>query len=146
MQKGLAIVLSLLIVVGGSGCSSRPTSLKPKPGVLPPGTARLTINGVDAVTTNAVQCSTTEHLMTFTIGNDPAVATAMVSNASQLSALLVRIHDPKGFTGAYGHDLGGNAQVTMAESTYQIVGTAEGFDSGAPSVRSREKFELWVSC
>ena len=146
MKNGVLVVLSMLIIVGGSGCASRPTTLQPKPGVLTPGTARLTINGVDAVTTNAVQCSTTDHLTTITIGDDPAVATAMVSNARQPTALSVRIHDPKGFTGTYSDGLGGSAQVTMEESTYQIEGTAEGLTSGGPSGLSREKFELRVSC
>jgi lipoprotein LpqH len=146
VKKNLLVVVGLLIVAGSIGCSSRQAALKPKPDVLPPGNARLTVNDGDPVATTKVQCATVEHLTTIKIGDQSTVATAMVSNADQLSALWVRIHDVDGFLGSYDYDLAGSARVTMVESTYQILGTAEGFNTGKPSESVAEKFALQVSC
>lgn len=146
VKKGLLVVVGLLIVAGSIGCSARHASLKPKPDVLPPGNARLTVNGGEAVATTKVQCATVEHLTTIKIGDQSPVATAMVSNAERLSALWVRIHDVGGFFGSYDHDLAGSARVTMVGPTYQIWGTAEGFNTGKPSELVAEKFTLQVSC
>jgi hypothetical protein len=146
VKKGHLVVVGLMIVVGSVGCSSAQGSLESKPDVLPPGNARLTVNDGHAVATTKVQCATVEHLTTIKIGDQSPVATAMVSNADQLSALWVRLHDADGFFGSYDHDLAGSARVTMVGSAYQISGTAEGFNTGKPSELITEKFALQVSC
>lgn len=148
VKKGLLVVVGLTIVAGSVGCSSAqvPLESKSKPDVLQPGNARLTVNDGHAVASAKVQCATVEHLTTIKIGDQSLVATAMVSNADQLSALWVRLHDADGFFGSYDHDLAGSARVTMVGSMYQISGTAEGFNAGKPSELITEKFALEVSC
>lgn len=140
------MAVTVLVTTGAASCSSQPAPFKPEPEVLAAGTAQLTVNGEDAGSTEAVLCATTKYLTTIKIGDgSPAAAAAVVSNADRLTVEGVRIHDLHDFTGSYDRGLGGNAQVTLAGSTYHISGTAEGFNAGKPS-RTTESFAITVSC
>ena len=70
----------------------------------------------------------------------------MVSNKAGLTAESVSINNLGGFTGSYNAGLGGNAEVTMAGSTYDITGTADGFATDNPSFRTGGTFAIKVSC
>ncbi len=70
----------------------------------------------------------------------------MVSNKDELIAESVSINNVGGFTGSYNAGLGGTAKVTMTGRTYDITGTADGFNTDNPSFRANGTFAIKVSC
>ena len=106
----------------------------------------MTVNGQNIGTTEAVQCTPAGSLTTITTGDDASGVTAMVSNKTGLVAESVSINNLGGFTGSYNADLGGTAKVTMKGATYDISGTADGFDTDNPSFRTGGTFAIKVSC
>lgn len=141
------IAVAVLLVVGATaGCSSSPPEVTPRPGTLVAGTAKITINGKDAGTTEAVQCVGAGTLTTITTGDSTSGVTAMVSNRDTLKAESVSINNVGGFTGSYNAGLGGTAKVAMTGPTYDITGTADGFATDNPSFRTGGTFAIKVSC
>jgi hypothetical protein len=129
-----------------AGCASPPPEYQPPPGALVAGTAQVTVNGQDAGTTEAVRCNATGSITSITTGDQTSGVTAMISNASGLTAQSVGIHDLGGFTGSYNAGLGDKAKVTMTGRTYDIAGTADGFHTANPSFRVPGTFAIKVSC
>jgi hypothetical protein len=129
-----------------AGCSSGPPDYKPQPGTLVAGTAQVSVNGQNAGTTEAVDCSSTGPLTTITTGDQTSGITTLVSNQEALTAQAVSINNVGGFTGSYNAGLGGTAKVTMTGRTYDITGTAEGFDTANPSFRTSGTFAIKVAC
>jgi hypothetical protein len=129
-----------------AGCSSGPPDYKPQPGTLVAGTAQVSVNGQNAGTTEAVDCSSTGPLTTITTGDQTSGVTTLVSNQEALTAQAVSINNVGGFTGSYNAGLGGTAKVTMTGRTYDITGTAEGFDTANPSFRTSGTFAIKVAC
>jgi lipoprotein LpqH len=127
-----------------AGCTDK--SAAPAPGVLPPGTAVLSIDGKDVGKTYSVRCQTIDWMTRIHTGVDKSGAQAMVSNAGKLEAEFVRLHDLDGFTGSYEHELQGEAKVTMTDATYQITGAALGFNKAEPTRPKAETFTIRVSC
>jgi lipoprotein LpqH len=132
------------VVIGTAvGCSS--DSAKPKPGVLPPGTAHLTVDGKDAGSTGAVHCDAIESFLTIKTGDDAAGSTAMVSQKGKLAVEFVRIRNLNGFSGDYNLNLDGSAAVALTGNTYDITGTMLGF--GPTSIAPTTKpFTIKVAC
>jgi hypothetical protein len=85
-------------------------------------------------------------LTTITAGDAAAGVTALVSNETGLEAKTVSINDMGGFTGRYLSGLEGKADVSMTGRTYIFHGTADGFDTDNPSVRTTSAFAIEVSC
>jgi hypothetical protein len=130
-----------------AGCSSGPPPYEPGPGNLVAGTAQATVNGQDAGSTDAVQCTTLGTLTIIKTGDDQSGITALVSNKDQLVARSVAIRDLGGFTGSYNSGLSDDtASVGMTGRTYDITGTADGFDTDNPSFRNSGTFAIKVSC
>ena len=143
----LAVVATAGVVAGGiAGCSSEPPPAERQPGTLVPGTAQVTVNGQDLGTTELVQCTPAGTLTTITTGDSTSGVTAMVSNRDELLAESVAINNLGGFTGSYNAGLGGTAKVTMTGRTYDITGTADGFNTDNPSFRANGTFAIKVSC
>jgi hypothetical protein len=128
-----------------AGCSSAPP-VKPEPGTLVVGTAAVTVNDVDAGSTDAVACTTAGALTTITTGDTDSGVTALVSNKGELTAESVSIRNLGGFTGSYNAGLGGEATVTMTGRTYAITGSAQGFAIDKPSFRADGTFAIKVAC
>jgi ipoprotein LpqH len=129
-----------------AGCSSGPPDYKPAPGTLVAGTAQVTVNGQNIGTTEAVQCTPAGPLTTITTGDQTSGITTMVSNKDELTAEAVSINNVGGFTGSYNAGLGGTAKVAMTGRTYDISGTADGFDTANPSFRTSGTFAIKVAC
>lgn len=133
-----------------AGCSPSPPEYQPEPGTVVAGTAQVTINGEDAGTTDAVQCNPAGTLLLMNTGNpddpDAPGISAMVSNRDDLVVREVGIRDLGGFTGSYNQGLGGEASVTMTGRTYEIAGTAMGFETGNPSFRASGDFRIKIAC
>ena len=141
----VAVAVAALVTGGSAGCSYGPAPTKPKDGVVPPGTARLRIDGKDAGTTGVVHCVAIESVTTIKTGDDAAGATAMVSDKDTLTVEFVRIRNLNGFSGDYDHGLDGNAAVKVTDATYHITGTVRGYTttSIAPTT---EPFTIEVAC
>jgi hypothetical protein len=129
-----------------AGCSSGPPDYQPAPGTLVAGTAQVTVNGQNVGTTEAVQCTPAGSLTTITTGDQTSGITTLVSNKDELAAEAVSINNVGGFTGSYNAGLGGTAKVTMTGRTYDISGTADGFDTANPSFRTSGTFAIKVAC
>jgi lipoprotein LpqH len=129
-----------------AGCSSGPPDYQPAPGTLVAGTAQVTVNGQNIGTTEAVQCTPAGSLTTITTGDQTSGITTLVSNKDELTAEAVSINNVGGFTGSYNAGLGGTAKVTMTDRTYDISGTADGFDTANPSFRTSGTFAIKVAC
>jgi lipoprotein LpqH len=129
-----------------AGCSSGPPDYKPAPGTLVAGTAQVSVNGQNTGTTEAVQCTPAGSLTTITTGDQASGVTALVSNKDELTAAAVSINNVGGFTGSYNAGLGGTAKVTMTGRTYDITGTADGFNTAKPSFRTSGTFAIKVAC
>lgn len=146
MQKGFFNATAVaLAAVGIGACSSSPPAVSP-PGALHAGTARVTINNRALPATTAVKCAQIRSLMTITTGDTTAGVTAFVSNESGLIAKSVSISDLGGFTGSYLNGVDGKADVSMTDETYMIRGTASGFDTDSPSMRTTGTFAIQVAC
>lgn len=141
-----ALLATAATALALTGCSSGAPEFQPGPGMLVAGTAQVTVNGENAGTTDLVQCESTGTLTTITTGDDASGVTAMVSNKDQLTAESVAIRDLGGFTGSYNAGFGDTAKVTMTGRTYDITGTADGFDTDSPSFRKSGTFTVKVSC
>ena len=113
---------------------------------LPAGTAQVTVNGQNLGTTEAVQCTPAGSLTTITTGDQASGISALISNEDELIAAAVGINNVGGFTGSYNAGLGGTAKVTMTGRTYDITGTADGFDTANPSFRTSGTFAIKVAC
>lgn len=139
--------MAVLLACGVAGCASPPPEVKPAAGELVAGTAKISVNGKDMGTTEAVQCVRAGTLITITTGDAASGMTAMVSNRNELVTESVRITNLGGFTGSYNKGLGGNAaKVTMTGATYDISGDADGFNTDNPSFRVPGTFAIKVAC
>jgi ipoprotein LpqH len=110
------------------------------------GTAQVTVNGQNVGTTEAVSCTAAGSLTTIATGDQASGVTALISNKDELAADAVNIKNVGGYTGSYNRGLGGDAKVTMAGRTYDISGTADGFDTANPSFRKAGTFAIKVAC
>lgn len=106
----------------------------------------MTVNGQDAGSTDAVQCSQAGPLTTIKTGDDASGISALVASEEELVVQEVGIRDLSGFTGSFNAGLGGEATVSMTGRTYAITGTADGFETDNPSFRSSGTFEIKVAC
>ena len=79
-------------------------------------------------------------------GDQASGISALISNKDELTAAAVGINNVGGFTGSYNSGLGGTAKVTMTGRTYDIIGTADGFDTANPGFRTSGTFAIKVAC
>jgi lipoprotein LpqH len=142
VKKGVCTVAAATLMV--AGCADKAAT--PPPGVLPPGTAVLSVDGKDVGKTYSVRCQSIDWMTRIHTDLHAAGISAMVSNANTLRAEFVRLHDLDGFTGSYEHELQGEAKVTMTGPTYHITGAALGFNNATPTRLKAETFALTVSC
>jgi hypothetical protein len=140
-----ATAAALIAAGTGAACSSSPSAAPPS-GALAAGTARVTINGRDLPATTSVKCLPVGTLTTITTGDTAAGVTALVSNETGLTAKSVSINNLGGFTGSYMKGFDDKADVSMTGQTYMIRGTADGFDTDNPSVRTTGTFAIRVAC
>lgn len=129
-----------------SGCSSPPPEYQPPPGALIAGTAQVTVNGQNIGTTDSVQCDSAGTLMIIKTGDEASGISAMIGSEDELVVREVGIRDLGGFTGSFNDGLGGEATVTMTQRTYDIQGTADGFETDNPSFRTTGNFQIKISC
>jgi lipoprotein LpqH len=146
VQSKICVAAAAALMVGIVGGCSSDKAAPPRPGVLPPGTAVLTVDGKDVGTTYTVSCQSIDWMTRIHTNLDASGVSAMLSNASRLKAEFVRFHDLDGFTGSYERELQGDATVTMTGPTYHITGAALGFNNAKPNRLTAETFTIKVSC
>lgn len=129
-----------------AGCSSQQSDFQPPPDQVIAGTAQMTVNGQDAGTTDSVSCRTVGPMTMIETGPEDAGMFTMIMAEDKQVVRIVRIQDLSGFTGSYNSGLGGEANVTMNGRTFDISGTAVGFETADPSFRAPGSFQLMVSC
>ncbi len=142
MKKGVWAVAVTTVLI--SGCSDKAAT--PPRGVLPPGTAVLSVDGKDVGTTYSVRCQTIDWMTRIHTDLRASKVSAMLSNADKLKAEFVRLNDVDGFTGSFEHALQGEASVTMTGRTYHITGAALGFNDAERTRLKAETFTINVSC
>jgi lipoprotein LpqH len=146
VDKRVCVAGAAMLLIGvAAGCSSDQAA-PARPGVLPPGTAVLSIDGKDVGKTYSVRCESIEWMTRIHTDLHASGVSAMVSNANKLKAEFVRLEDLDGFTGSYEHALQGEAAVTMTGPTYHITGAALGFNKSEPTRLKAETFSIKVSC
>jgi ipoprotein LpqH len=148
MQNRFVTIAGLAVLVGSiAGCSSStPAAPSRPPGAPPVGTAQVTVDATDAATIGSVNCTQAESLVTITAGDNTSGMTAVVELASKPTVRSVSIHNLGGFTGSYWQDLGPAAWISTSTKTYQITGSADGFQVDSPSFRKIETFAIKVAC
>ena len=146
MDKRVCVAAAVMLLIGvTAGCSSDQAA-PARPGVLPPGTAVLSIDGKDVGKTYSVRCESIDWMTRIHTDLHASGVSAMLSNADKLKAEFVRLEDLDGFTGSYEHALQGEAAVTMTGPTYHITGAALGFNKSEPTRLKAETFSIKVSC
>lgn len=147
MRKRVALIVGAALMVGGSAaCSSEHAAANRDPETLPPGAAKVTVDGHELAITHAVHCAPAEqYLTTITTGTGASGATIMVSNAQKLAVESVQIRNLNGFTGDYHRGQGDAAAVSLTGNTYHIAGAAFGYGPKSP-VPTSEPFAITVSC
>ena len=146
VENSICVAAAAVLIVGvAAGCSSDQAA-PARPGVLPPGTAALAIDGKDVGTTYSVRCESIDWMTRIHTTLDKSGVSAMLSNANHLKAEFVRFEDLAGFTGSYERELQGEAAVTMTGPTYHISGAAMGFNKSEPTLLKAETFSIKVSC
>jgi lipoprotein LpqH len=146
VDKRVCVAAAAMLLIGvTAGCSSDQAA-PARPGVLPPGTAVLSIDGKDVGKTYSVRCESIDWMTRIHTDLHASGVSAMLSNANKLKAEFVRLEDLDGFTGSYEHALQGEAAVTMTGPTYHITGAALGFNKSEPTRLKAETFSIKVSC
>jgi lipoprotein LpqH len=146
VDKRVCVAAAVMLLIGvTAGCSSDQAA-PARPGVLPPGTAVLSIDGKDVGKTYSVRCESIDWMTRIHTDLHASGVSAMLSNADKLKAEFVRLENLDGFTGSYEHALQGEAAVTMTGPTYHITGAALGFNKSEPTRLKAETFSIKVSC
>ena len=85
---------------------------------------------------------------TINIGNQKVsgVKASLNGSAEKLVANSVHIQNLGGFTGMYGLQNGGRADVTFSSATFTITGEAEGFNTAKPDEPAKATFKIVATC
>lgn len=145
MTNHFSAVAGMIVVLGAlTACSSSEEAVKAAPGSLSPGTARITIDGRSATTTD-LMCTNVSQLLLIKAGGGAGFDLA-VDRTSGLTAKSLTIRDYDGFSGSYEEALQGSAHVSKTNTMFTIAGSAQGFTSAKPSERVMRDFTVDVVC
>ncbi|MUL65957.1 hypothetical protein BOO86_15885 [Mycobacterium sp. CBMA 234] len=145
MTNHVSALAGIIVALGAlTACSSSDESANAAPGALSPGTARITIDGRSATTTD-LTCTNVSQLLLIKAGGGGGFD-ATVDRTSGLTAKSLTIHDYNGFSGSYEEGLQGNARISKASTMFTISGSAQGFTSAKPSERVMRDFTVDVVC
>jgi lipoprotein LpqH len=136
MERRLVAAATALILVG-AGCSEQ-QGLKER-------TGRITVDG-NTASTQAVSCTQIELVMVIETTAGPGHVRSFLQLGGQSPiAETVNIDDFQGFSGVAGEGVG-RVQVSSADSTYTITGTAEGSDPVNPGKMRTAAFTIEAPC
>lgn len=137
-----------MLVLGSLvGCSSDTETTPAVAGSLPSGTAQITVDDKQGEDIHAVHCTVAGTQTTIQTGDQDSGTTTVVKSVTEPVAQLVAFRNVGGFSGSYNQDLGkSEATVKLHGATYEITGTADGFNTDKPSFRASSPFTLRVAC
>jgi ipoprotein LpqH len=141
----LPVITAVSAAVVG-GCSSSPPSSQQPPGSLPPNTAHVTVNGVDAGNMTNLECRQTVKLYSIKTGNADAGLSATIEFGDKITAQSVEIRNLAGFSGSYWAGTVGKGEATMLGNTYKITGTAVGSTTEKPNAEISVPYEIKANC
>jgi ipoprotein LpqH len=146
VENRFVTIAGLAVLIGSiAGCSSEP-SAPPRPsGALPQRTAQVTV-GENNDAKQEVSCVESGSVVTITTGDDKAGTTSILDKQGTLTVRSVAIRNLDGFTGSYWQDLGPTSKVSTIGTTYEVTGTADGFNTDKPSFRTTRTFSIKVGC
>lgn len=137
--RHVAAVVGAIAVFGLAGCST------PEP-ALGGTTATVSIGGDDAGGTHAVQCRQSGWSWYIQTPDQEPGFTAVLSTGDGVSAESVDFRGLGGFTGSYWADNIGEAEVTGANGSYTITGSADGAFDDNPSDAVTAEFRIQANC
>ena len=118
MHSGFAAAAGVLTMAVLAGCST--------PKMPNPPAAEVTINGSNALQTQAIHCRQLQWTWMIDIGDPSSGANVNVDTSGQTpSATSVNIHNVGGFSGIYSHG-NGDADTRVSGQTFTVSGTANG--------------------
>jgi lipoprotein LpqH len=135
------------MLLGLAGCSSPPPSAPAvPPGALFAGSAQVTIDDSNTISSRVASCLTIGSWTKISIGDSSAGVRITIDSTNQLTAREVAINNLGGFTGSYWDDLPGDGRVGMVDQTYTVTGAARGFSGDNPSFSTPKSFTVKVAC
>jgi hypothetical protein len=148
LRSGLLAIAGSVLVVGSlAGCTSDVDNSPPVAGSLPSGTAQITVDDKKGDDIHQVHCTVAGTQTTIQTGDEDSGTTTVVKSVTDPVAQLVAFRNVGGFSGSYNQDLGkSDATVKLHGATYEITGTADGFNTDKPSFRAETPFILKVAC
>jgi ipoprotein LpqH len=141
-----AVTFAPLVVAALAGCSSDPGPPQLRPGELSAGTAKVSIDGRQALASESVTCSPAGAQTAITTGGNDSGTAATIDTSDGLVPLSVEVRNVDGFSGSFWHGLDDEPDVTLTGRTYLIEGTAMGYSDQNPTERVAEKFSIQVAC
>lgn len=141
MPSGItAATGAALVAVSLAACASQPQSVAAS-------SARVKINGINAIKTDHVQCTQVQWFKMVDIGDNTAGARLFVDETAATPHLKsVHIRNLGGFTGMYSEGDGGSANTTFTEARFTVAGTADGFNTNNPNEPATAKYHISVRC
>ena len=127
------------VVLGAAGCST------PEP-ALGGTTATVSIDGNDTGGAHAVRCRQSGWSWYIETPEKEHGFTAILATGGGVTAKAVEFRGFGGFTGSYWADNVGNAEVTGADGSFTITGTADGAFDDKPSAEVAAKFRIQADC
>jgi len=132
VAAGAAVTIALL-----AGCSSPQPPTPPSAGV--------SINGGNALQTEAVECTQLQWSWTIDIGDTESGAKVNIDGSGQTpTATSVHIHNVGGFSGISSQG-NGNADTRVSDQTFTITGTANGIDTDSARPASAQ-YKIVARC
>jgi len=135
----MVAVVGSVVVLGVAGCST------PEP-ALGGTTATVSLDGSDTGGAHAVRCRQTGWSWYIDTPEKENGFTAVLETDGGITAKSVDFRGFGGFTGSFWADNIGDAEVTGADGSYTITGTADGTFDDKPSDKVSAKFRIQASC
>ena len=117
-----------------------------EPGALGAGMSEVSIAGQPVVASELVRCSPAGAQTTIVTGKEGEGTIATIDSSDGLAARSVELRNVDGFTGSYWQGLGDAPTVVQKGRTYEIEGSAMGFDAKNPSARISQRYSIRVAC
>lgn len=108
--------------------------------------SEVNIAGQPLVSSELVRCSPAGAQTTIVTGKEGEGAIATIDSADGLTARSVQLRNVDGFTGSYWQGFGDAPTVVQKGRTYEIEGSAMGFDAKNPSARISQRYSIRVAC
>lgn len=135
----MAVVAGSAVALGVAGCSTQEPALGGT-------TATVSIDGNDTGGAHAVRCRQSGWAWYIETPDKEDGFTAVLSTGGGVTAKSVDFRGVGGFTGSFWADNIGDAEVSGADGSYTITGTADGSFTDTPSDAVSAKFRIQANC